>query len=197
VASMDLRGGNPARCPRCDGQSLLHRGVLRVGVYEGELRACVRRFKYHADLGAGRLMADLLADKAAGWPAAAGFDAVVPVPMHWRRFLARGLNPAQWVARRICRRTHLPLRPWLKRVAHRPSQTRLPPAQRRANVRGAFAVPPWAAHRVKGRRLCLVDDVLTSGATAAEAARALLAAGAAAIHLAVLAVADHVEAEDV
>jgi len=197
VAGPNLDGELPTRCVRCDEVRLVRCGVVRVGTYEDALQACIRRFKYSRDLGAGRLLAGILAEKAAVWLAERRVDAVVPMPMHWRRFARRGLNPADWLARRIAREAGLPLRRWLKRRVHRASQTQIPASHRRRNVRGVFSVPTRHVAALHGGHICLVDDVLTSGATAEEAARTLRAAGAASVCLAVVAVADRVEIEDV
>jgi ComF family protein len=193
VAAVGLDGALPSGCARCAERRPAYRPVVRVGAYEDRLRACVRRFKFHRDLAAGRLIGRLLAERAADVLAGRRIDAVVPMPMHWRRFLGRGLNPPRWLARWIGRAAGVPVRPWLRRRHHRPSQTQVAPTARRQNVRGVFDVPPRWRSAVAGARLCLADDVLTSGATAAEAARTLLAAGARAVLLAVAAVADRVE----
>jgi len=101
-------------------------------------------------------------------------DLVVPVPLHPRRLRARGFNPALTVARTVSRSVRAPLDATaLERVRDTPSQTGLDAAARARNVRGALR-----ARRGVPERLWLVDDVVTTGATLRESARALRAAGA-------------------
>lgn len=110
----------------------------------------------------------------------AGEDAlVVPVPLHWRRRLARGYNQAERIGRPLARRLGLPFSPALARRRATPPQSRLNQAGRLRNLRQAFAVPGPGA--VAGRHVVLVDDVATTGATLDAAAAALKAAGAAAV----------------
>jgi ComF family protein len=114
-----------------------------------------------------------------------GWDAVVPVPLHWRRRWRRGFNQAEVLARTVGWRHGLPVeRRCLIRVRATPPQQG-DAAARRRNVRGAFAVR--RAERIADRRLLLVDDVFTTGATANACAAALLNAGAAAVGVLTLA----------
>ena len=101
-------------------------------------------------------------------------DRVVALPLAASRQRERGFNQAREIAVRVARGTGLPLAAPLARISAGPPQTALPWAERRRNVRGAFAVQ-GAVH---GARIALVDDVMTTGATLAEAARTLLSAGA-------------------
>jgi ComF family protein len=109
----------------------------------------------------------------------AGFDRVVPVPLHWRRRLARGYNQAEQIARPLAARLGLPCAPLLARRRATPPQSLLGKADRLANLRRAFRVP--RPEKVRGLRILLVDDVATTGATLDAAARALKNAGAAAV----------------
>lgn len=103
----------------------------------------------------------------------ASADAVVPVPLHWRRQWRRGFNQADELARHL----GLPIAHVLRRTRATASQADLPAARRHANVRDAFSMRRWA--RVSGLRLVLVDDVCTTGATLDACARVLRHAGAA------------------
>lgn len=115
-----------------------------------------------------------------------GNDLVAPVPLHWTRLLARRYNQAALLAREVARATGLELIPGLLRRTRRTaSQGHLNPKRRRDNVRGAFAVV--GGRRVEGRRVLLVDDVMTTGATAAACAKCLLKAGAEAVDVLTLA----------
>ena len=102
-------------------------------------------------------------------------DALVPVPLQGRRRRARGSNQAELLARELGRWTKLPVETrWLKRVKDTPSQTGLTPAQRVENVRGAFATK----NKLDRKRILLIDDVCTTGATLNACARILKRAGA-------------------
>lgn len=101
-------------------------------------------------------------------------DRIVALPLAAARQRDRGFNQAREIAVRVARGTGLPLAAPLARITAGPPQTALPWAERRRNVRGAFAVRA----AVRGARIALVDDVMTTGATLAEASRVLLAAGA-------------------
>ncbi|MGA2891797.1 MAG: ComF family protein [Xanthobacteraceae bacterium] len=107
-------------------------------------------------------------------------DALVPVPLHWRRLWARRFNQSAMLAAAISAASGVPVAgSALKRVKPTAQQVGLTRAERALNVQGAFRVPPDGKAAVAGRRLVLVDDVLTSGATVDGCARALLRAGAA------------------
>jgi ComF family protein len=115
-------------------------------------------------------------------------DALVPVPLHWRRLFARRFNQSATLAGAIASQTGVPVaHAALKRVKSTAQQVGLSKDQRAANVQGAFRVPPDGRAEVAGRRLVLVDDVLTSGSTAEGCARALLRAGAAHVDVLVFA----------
>ena len=104
-------------------------------------------------------------------------DAVVPVPLHWRREASRGFNQAEEIARALCRVRHWPLRTDLcRRILPTPEQSGLGAVRRRENLRGAFAL---ANARAAGRcrHVLLIDDVLTTGATAAAVGGVFHAAG--------------------
>ena len=145
----------------------VHAGFLYATPVDGLLR----RFKFHHDLAAGRLMGQLLGDRLA---AIALPQAVVPVPLHHSRLRRRGYDQALELARPLARRFDLPLRTGLQRVRATAAQSELDAATRRRNLRNAFA----ASGRLPAH-VALVDDVMTTGATLQEAARALRRAGVA------------------
>jgi ComF family protein len=102
----------------------------------------------------------------------------IPVPTTRRRERERGYNQAALLAQEYAKRADIEVREWLYRTGSRGTQTTLQPAARAANVAGAFALDPAAMDAVQGAHVLLVDDVLTTGATAVECANTLTAAGA-------------------
>jgi ComF family protein len=115
-------------------------------------------------------------------------DALVPVPLHWRRLWARRFNQSAMLAATISAETGVPIAAGaLKRVKATVQQVGLSRAERGDNIQGAFKVPDTGKAAVAGRRLVLVDDVLTSGATVEGCAKALLRAGAANVDVLVFA----------
>ncbi|HEY3720629.1 MAG TPA: ComF family protein [Roseiarcus sp.] len=151
---------------------------------DGPARRLVHRLKYS---DRGELAAPMGAWMArAGADVLAEADAVTPVPLHARRLWTRRFNQAAALGREIARRAGKPFEPaLLRRIKATRSQVGLSREQRVQNMQGAFRAAPAAS--VQGRRIALVDDVLTSGATANAAARALLRAGAAQVDLIVFA----------
>jgi ComF family protein len=115
-------------------------------------------------------------------------DALVPVPLHWRRLWARRFNQSAALAATISAVSGVPVaNAALKRVKATAQQVGLSRTERAVNVQGAFRVPEEGKTEVRGRRLIVVDDVLTSGATAEGCAKALLRAGAANVDVLVFA----------
>jgi ComF family protein len=110
--------------------------------------------------------------------AAKEIDVVVPIPLHWHRLLKRGYNQAEAIARPLALGLGLPLVDALRRRQPTRPQARLSRAQRASNLSLAFSVKRRHRGRVAGRRLALIDDVITTGATIDAAARALREAGA-------------------
>ena len=155
--------------------------------YDDVARTLVHALKYGDRLDLAPTMGRWMA--TAGSALLADADALVPVPLHWRRQWARRFNQSALLAevdRRGGRRSGRRYRA-LKRVKATPQQVGLSQAARAQNVQGAFRVPPDGKAEVAGRRLILVDDVLTSGATVDACARALLRAGAAQVDVLVFA----------
>jgi ComF family protein len=149
-------------------------------------RALVHALKYGDRLDLAPMMGRWLAN--AGRELLADADALVPVPLHWRRRWARRFNQSAVLAAAVSAASGVPLAAGaLKRVKATAQQVGLSRSERAANVAGAFRVPPDGKAAVVGRRLVLVDDVLTSGATIEGSARALLRAGAANVDVLVFA----------
>jgi len=140
-------------------------------------RALVHALKYGDRLDLAPMMGRWLAQ--AGSELLAEADALVPVPLHWRRHWARRFNQSALLAAAVAKASGVPIAARaLKRVKFTPQQVGLSRAQRAVNIQGAFRVPADGKAEVVGRRLVLIDDVLTSGATVEGCAKALLRAGA-------------------
>jgi len=165
-------------CPRCLADAPPFTRAHAAFRYEFPIDRLLPRFKFHADLAAGELLATLVhwSLDPAHWP-----QALVPVPLHRSRLRRRGYDQALELAKALSRETKLPLlSSRLHRVRRTQAQTELGRNARRRNVCGAFALapgPPLPAH------VALVDDVLTTGATAGECAHLLLDAGVARVDL--------------
>jgi ComF family protein len=156
--------------------------VYREG---GVVRAAVLLAKHGGQVGLLRFLGEVLATEAPAYLSLAEWDALIPVPLHWRRRWRRGLNQAEILARAVGRRHGLPVvRRCLVRARATPPQQGDPEARRR-NVREAFRVRHPS--RIAGQRLLLVDDVFTTGATVNACAAALHEAGAAAVGVLTLA----------
>ncbi|MBI3702441.1 MAG: ComF family protein [Rhizobiales bacterium] len=154
--------------------------------YDDVARALVLAFKFGDRLDLAPMMGRWMA--RAGRELLADADALLPVPLHWRRLWARRFNQAAALAGAISDISGVPvLHGGIKRVRATPQQVGLSKTDRAANVQGAFRVAPEEKALIAGKRLVLIDDVLTSGATVDTCARALLRAGAAHVDVLVFA----------
>jgi ComF family protein len=180
-------------CARCRQEPPSFAYARAVAAYRDGMRTAIHALKYRGRVVVARPLAGLLAEfgvahlpgPPGGQPADV-LDAIVPVPLHGTRLAERGFNQAELLAAPLSARWGLPLltRALVRTRPTRP-QTELSEAERRANVARAFAVA--RPGEVAGRRLLLVDDVLTTGATVGAAARALCQSGADAVGVLVLA----------
>lgn len=173
-------------CVRCRQRKPAWDGVAILGAYDDELREAILRVKRPGAEELAAALGGLLIDKQRALLESARIDAVVPVPMHWWRRVCRGTSLAEDVARPVAAALGLATLKALARSRSTRMQNEVPAAERAANVSGAFRVRA----RVDGRRVLLVDDVVTTGSTLAACCRALRDAGARAVFAAVLAKAD-------
>jgi len=173
------------RCALCRHGFNGFDAVFAYGEYEGPLRKLIHVFKY----GGVKPLASQLGQLLNGaLPREQRFDVIVPMPLHWQKRLERGFNQSELLARWVSKRTGIPLTEGLKRRKHTDPQAGLTRAQRRTNVAGAFEVK----HRsdIEGRHVLLIDDVLTTGATASACSAVLKRAGAKRVTVLTLARAD-------
>jgi ComF family protein len=154
-------------------------GRARAAVrYDDIARTLVHSFKYGDRLDLALTLGQWMA--RAGRELLADADAIVPVPLHWRRLWARRFNQSAMLAQTIANESGRPVAyDALRRVKPTVQQVGLTRAQRAENIQGAFRVSAAGKAAVAGRRLVLVDDVMTTGATAEGCTRALMRAGAA------------------
>lgn len=178
-------------CPRCGlpkpddnqeglcGQCLIRPPIFDACIapfsYQDSIRQLHHRFKFKQDMAAGQLLSGLLvrAVQLSGTRP----DLLVPVPLHWRRRLQRGFNQADSICSALHCQLKIKMLPALKRIQNTAPQQSLSQAKRSTNVTRAFSLRSKSVDLV-GKHLALIDDICTTGATAAHAARVLVAAGA-------------------
>lgn len=166
-----------AICPACMKQAPPWGKIYFHGCYEGLLRESILRLKFGGQLHLARGLALLLAGHPGLLEAARGYDLIVPVPLHASRLASRGFNQSGEIAARLGKELGVPLRHAITRSVKTVHQVGLSRCQRVKNLRGAFK----AEAGLEGKRILLLDDVMTTGATMASAARSLLSAGAAGV----------------
>lgn len=185
-SSVGMFTATAAGCPRCRDDRFHFESSFRLGHYEGPLRNVILRMKQPGGDILAECMGQLWAAQAESRLRQAGADVVLPVPLHWWRQWRRGHNQSEALAHAIAARLSLPCPArWLRRIRATPHQTGLSGAERRQSLRGAFGAGRMAD--LKGKSILLIDDVMTTGATASEAARALKEAGALRVVVGVLA----------
>lgn len=178
--------GPGVRCAACEARPRAFGRARAACLYDETSRDLILKLKHGDRTDLADLMARWLSRAAR--PLLEEADVVVPVPLHRWRLLRRRYNQAAEVARPLARVHGLPFLPdALERVRDTETQGGKSAVGRRRNVAGAFAVPDRARDRLAGKRVLLIDDVLTTGATAHACARALKGAGAAAVDVAVIA----------
>jgi len=165
-------------CGQCRWSATALSRVIAALVYEYPVDRLVTGCKYHGRIELGQVLGELLAarilvaGREPGWRPP---DLLLPVPLHPAREASRGFNQAAEIARVLKRRLGIPVaRRLARRLRATPEQAALGAAARAANLHGAFAADEACA----GRRIALIDDVITTGATAVALARAARAAGA-------------------
>ena len=180
----DLGAG--VRCPACEARPRAFARARAACLYDDHSRDLILQFKHADRLDLAKLFSLWLARSAD--ELIEECDAVVPVPMHPFRLIRRRYNQAAEIARPVARRFGLAYWPGaLKRNRSGESQAGKSGAGRRRAVKGAYESPSGWEKRLAGKRILLVDDVMTTGSTAEACAKALLKAGAVQVNLAVIA----------
>ncbi|MCP4631476.1 MAG: ComF family protein [candidate division Zixibacteria bacterium] len=163
-------------CRHCSGRRSPGKLYCLTG-FDSNMRELIHAFKYAGRIEIGAELADKAYDIYGNFEFILNADLIIPVPLYYRKELDRGYNQAGILAERLSLKTSKPFdKTNLKRVKNTKSQTHLNTQQRYTNVRGAFKVKNPSA--VKGKRIVLVDDVVTTGATLYECSRSLKKAGA-------------------
>ena len=160
-------------CRRCRSGLTGYDYAYSFGYYEGTLRKMIHHFKY---AGIDVLARPLGERMVQALPLDLQVDMIVPVPLHWRRRLWRGFNQTELLARPLESRLRVPVVQALQKSRHTETQASSTPAERRSNLTGAFVLAD--SKIVEGKRVLLVDDVLTTGATVTTCSALLRRGGA-------------------
>ena len=183
--------GEGALCGACSRRQPVFERARAAIAYDDASRRLILAFKHGDRTDSAPAFARWLAragGERAGGNLIGAAECIVPVPLHWSRLFARRYNQAALLAGHLGKLSGVPMVPdALARQRRTPPQGRMGWAARRRNLAGAFAIGPRGRARIEGRRVLLIDDVLTTGATAAACARTLLRAGAGAVDVLTLA----------
>ncbi len=176
-------------CSECRGRSLGFDAAVALGPYQGPIRDLCLRLKHERNAWLARWVAELVAEaRRPALQAEIAADAwVVPVPLHWTKRFTRGYNQAEALACGIGRSFRLPVRSPLRRTVATKALALIGRTERAKIMKNVFAIRRRYQSRLAGRTILLVDDILTSGATARAASRTLKRAGAARVVVVVVA----------
>jgi ComF family protein len=178
-APFDYDRGEDAACAECMADPPLHSGVRAAVAYGEVARAVALKLKYSGRLACAETMARAMARLMPE-----GAELLVPVPLHRWRIWSRGFNQAALIAAALSKASGVPAdKDLLRRVKSTPVLRGLGPKGRKKAVAGAFALAPGVAEKLEGKTVILVDDVHTSGASAAACTRVLKRGGAAKVIL--------------
>ena len=161
-------------CIPCRRKRLYFRCARSAGIYDGALREAIHALKFDGRRALAKPLGLLMADAAIDDPRFREVEAVIPVPLHPQRLKERGFNQSELLANAVAQALNRPVAALLRRIRPTAAQSGLSEADRRKNVRDAFA----ATGRLDGVVALLVDDVLSTGSTTSACARELTRAGA-------------------
>jgi len=173
-------------CSDCSDQKQWVQHVIAAGLYTGVLRKAIHLLKYQRKRLLAVPLANLLFETIVAKLQLESYDMLVPVPLHQRRVKERGFNQTELLGAHLCRlQNKVALAPVLQRVKNTPSLSMLKAPERKGLIRKAFQVIPDA--NLTGKRVLLIDDVVTTGATSNECAKTLQKKGAATVDVIALA----------
>ncbi|MGL6225561.1 MAG: ComF family protein [Thermoguttaceae bacterium] len=197
--SLSLFAGSPPKeqCSACSSNNNVFSHLLTLGEYDGKLRDIVLQMKQQRDGFLGRVCTTFLFKQQGERFQRIGADLILPVPMHYTRRFLRGVNSPEFIAQTLSELLHIPYHTRvLQRQYATAPQFELNPDQRRLNVQNVFRLQPriFAGCLLKktttflaGKKILLVDDILTTGSTCNEIAQLLLHNGVSSVAVAVLA----------
>jgi len=181
-------------CAKCRPKTICYDEGYSAHQYTGVVKELIHLFKYRKRQYLGHFLGGSLLDCVRERGDLSGYDAIVPVPLHWRRQWSRGFNQATDLGKALSNGFGIPImKRNLRRVLNTRPQVRIEPKEREDNIKNAFRVR--RPGKVAGKKLVLLDDVITTGATLNECARVLKMAGALKVTIVTLAHASDVQRE--
>ncbi len=175
---LDPNAALPEVIPSCSNcpENLSFRKVRSAATYESAAGAAFRLLKYHGKTIMAEPLASLMIETMSTLFGMEDYDYIIPVPLHKRRRRKRGYNQVELIGERLSRATNIPMESHcLVKIVNTPPQVGLSYKERQGNVRGHFDITD--PFKLTGKRILLIDDVYTTGATASESARTLLRKG--------------------
>ena len=175
---LDPLAALPDKVPSCDRcpENALFRKARFVADYDSAVGEAIRLLKYQGKIVMAKPLADLMIKAMPAFFGMEDYDCIVPIPLHKKRRRERGYNQVELIGRRLSSATGISMRTRsLIRTVNAPPQVGLSYEERLRNVRGHFDIPDPS--ELAGKRILLIDDVLTTGATVAESARVLIREG--------------------
>jgi len=164
-------------CHDCKSSPFRFKYVFSVGPYDGMLKDKIYQFKYGGRRDLAKGFSKLMAESINSFCNFREFGIIIPVPLYWKKQSERNYNQSYLLARELAKRTKIPLgKTVLIKVSDTPSQTSLNREMRRSNLLGAFQAENTGV--ITGKRVLLVDDIVTTGSTVSECTKVLLEAGA-------------------
>lgn len=177
-------------CVSCKGKDLPFNTMTSVAYYDGVMKTLIHKFKYARQKFLSGLLNNIMITHERLKEVVQDIDVIMPVPLYWLKKMYRGFNQSELLSLGIRRHFSKPVSVNnLCRIKNTASQTRLSKNKRQVNIHNAFFVA--CPELFSGKRVLLVDDVLTTGVTASECSRKLREAGAESVHLLVLAAAKY------
>lgn len=177
-------------CTVCKGKHLHFDTVIPITYYDGVMKTLIHKFKYARQRFLSGVLNDIVILQKELKEVVPNIDIIVPVPLYWLKKLQRGFNQSELLSRGIKKCFSKPMSTNnLCRIKNTVSQTHLSKSKRQVNIHDAFFVK--YPELFKGRKILLVDDVLTTGVTASECSKKLKEAGAYGVHVLILAIAKY------